>query len=333
EDLPENMKNMLMQKLEEEKSKAFDFDSVDINKRPRLHEYMEIINDTGPMGVTSLTKHIKLIEDENPKQSNILEEYKKKYYELGFEEILLISKFPVVTSIFGWSRIDMRPEVETQNGTNRITINSFKYSSDTPGKIPIFVDNGQCEAIMFRLDPLKIINWLRKNKITVEIDDENKDNARKWILKSMGQVSTYGDISRDDIVTQLIYTLVHSVSHIMMKGIAGISGFELIGLSEYLFPDQLSFVIYSNKTDFSIGGMHTLFETQLDTLRKRILSQDLVTCVHDPYCIQEGGSCLACIQVPEISCDVFNKSLSRKVIYEQAHDNIEAFWKGKVIHD
>ncbi len=324
---PEDIKKELLKDIEEANNNNIDFDDLKREDFYRLHEYLEIMNRKYEMGTITLIESIKNANEYNPMKARVLERFKIKYEEMGIQEISLISKFPVVTAVFGWTREDIRPEFPKNDGTINTTINSFRYATDTEGKTPIFVDNGECEALMFQIDPVKVVNWLRGNNITVDLESEDENSARLWIIQNVSPVSPYGNINQNDLITEYVYSLIHSMSHIFMKGISGISGFELVGLSEYLFPQQLAFVIYSNKTDFSIGGMHTLFETQLDQLRTRVLN-DYRTCMHDPLCTQQGGACHACMHLPEIACNIFNRKLSRKYLYQQIDQKIDGFWKG-----
>ena len=37
-------------------------------------------------------------------------------------------------------------------------------------------------------------------------------------------------------------------------------------------------------------------------------------CPNDPICEEEGGSCFACVQIPETACEMFNSKLSRNIV-------------------
>lgn len=322
--LPETYQ-LLLKQLQPKNEQLYDIDNIQEDAGTSLHEYLEIYNKN-VMKKCTIGEKINELKDYNPPRSYSLKEDATKFKSLGIKDIVLIEDFPVVTAMFGWSRSDIRPEVSSKYGTRKTSLNSFKYNSDEKGKIPIFVDNGKCEAVMFEIDPLRIIDWLEKNKVEVNISSKDEMTARYWILKNIGNAVNPQELLQIHNSDYYIYSLIHTMSHIMMKGIAGISGFELIGLSEYMFPASLSFVIYSNRTDFSIGGMHTLFETQLDLLFNRILSTDFITCMHDPLCKLKEGACHACLYLPEIACSNFNRNLSRKFIY--GSPDVKGFWEG-----
>jgi hypothetical protein len=144
-------------------------------------------------------------------------------------------------------------------------------------------------------------------------------------------VDRYAEISPEDEITVYTFNLIHSLSHCLLSAASLISGFERVGMAEYLFPGELAFVIYSNKTVFTIGGFHTLFERYLDDLlRKSIEDPEMKMCVYDPVCLSRGGSCHGCMHLPEISCSYFNRQLGRVFIYggEVQGKRIRGFWEG-----
>ena len=86
-------------------------------------------------------------------------------------------------------------------------------------------------------------------------------------------------------------------------------------------------MIYSaNGEAGSYGGITSLFETgKIETIIEHaFLSAE--DCPNDPICEEEGGSCFACVQIPETACEMFNSKLSRKIVNnwyaEQTTDRI-----------
>ncbi|PUA34702.1 hypothetical protein C8Z91_33010 [Paenibacillus elgii] len=321
--LTEEEKLDLLKEIDEDVRGDVDFSLIDEEVCHSLHEYLETEN---PAVMTSynIGKVADLLQDSYPAQRMLLLKNAQMFKEIGINDLILIEDFPVVTAVFGFTRGIQGPTGEKEKNTNLV---SFRYWSDEPGKIPVYVDNGKCEAIMFRLDPIAVIKWIREQGIAVEEEnciDEGK--ARYWLLCNMRVINPQEE-SNEHTVSYLIYNLIHSMSHEVMRAMAGISGYELIGLSEYLFPAALSFVIYSNRTDFSIGGMHTLFETQLDVLYQKMFSSELRICMYDPLCNEKEGACHACLYLPEIACSSFNKMLSRHYLY--GGTGVRGYWEGK----
>ena len=108
-----------------------------------------------------------------------------------------------------------------------------------------------------------------------------------------------------------------------MKTLEFTCGYPLPSMSErlYILPtsitkedvDRYGFMIYCvNGEAGSYGGIVSLFENnKIEKIFERalFLAED---CPNDPICREEGGSCFACVQVPETSCELFNQWLSRK---------------------
>ena len=84
-------------------------------------------------------------------------------------------------------------------------------------------------------------------------------------------------------------------------------------IGEILFPEIPAFVIY-NKNKSKLGGMYTLFETNIPEWLSHSKDQ-IENCTYDPICINEQKSaCHSCLFVSEISCTNFNKNLDRKTL-------------------
>src|SRR5207245_7715051 len=63
---------------------------------------------------------------------------------------------------------------------------------------------------------------------------------------------------------QAVFSLLHSVSHQILRALSVDSGYSETSLSEYLFPYDLAFAIHPNGGEFTIGGLSTVMEPTLD---------------------------------------------------------------------
>jgi hypothetical protein len=55
-------------------------------------------------------------------------------------------------------------------------------------------------------------------------------------------------------------------------------------------------------------------------------------CVYDPVCMEETGACHACMHVSEMSCEHFNRNLSRRYLFgwiEPDGDEFIGYWDGR----
>ncbi len=281
--------------------------------------------------------------------------YQDDLGSLGFADVRVIEDFPVQTFVYGYTR-GGREE-------NEARINAFSQSASDGDGTPIFVDTSETEAVQFDLDPGRVLLWLALNipatsdpsavngAITLpeitdrsetaleharsEIDSLTTDEQWAFLLNHLAPVERYGRFQTDlddDVegqVTEYVFKLVHTLSHVLLKQASTISGFDRTNLSEFLFPRALSVVIYANnREEFNIGGMHTMVEQQLDNLLGQAETHGN-DCVYDPVCSQRGGACLSCLHVSEISCSYFNQVLSRDYLFgsrPNTDNDIDGYW-------
>jgi hypothetical protein len=115
-------------------------------------------------------------------------------------------------------------------------------------------------------------------------------------------------------VDQLLFSLVHSYCHRLIRLTAVYGGIERNALSELVLPLHLGFFIYAAaRGDFVLGGLQALFETELDGLL-RTFTQDDHRCPLDPGCGHHGAACMACLHLGEPSCRHYNTGLSRELL-------------------
>lgn len=175
-------------------------------------------------------------------------------------------------------------------------------------------------------------------------------------VEMMPAVSSYGEgffieLNSDNMPKDYKHKeiFLHTLSHLVMKSLEFYCGYPLSSMCErlYILPkeitkaeeDKYGFMIYSaNGEAGSYGGITSLFETgKIETIIEHaFLSAE--DCPNDPICEEEGGSCFACVQIPETACEMFNSKLSRKIVNDWyaaqttgkisptttiAHENIE----------
>jgi hypothetical protein len=80
--------------------------------------------------------------------------------------------------------------------------------------------------------------------------------ARRARILEVARIPDPYDERGDDAGSDVL-TLVHSMSHRLIRRIASIAGIERDAIAEYLVPEHLSFVLYAaTRGDFVLGGMH-----------------------------------------------------------------------------
>jgi hypothetical protein len=293
-------------------SKKLKIEAVPDDAIYEITEYNFVMSRLEPKP-RSIDEGIDIMKRQIPGSQGKLEAAKNVIKRCGFDDVLLIERFPVVTAVFGYTRVSFEPESRYDERVIKTTIWPFPKKN---GKFPIFVDRSGTEALMFKLDFKAVAEWLIKNDIPVNAESDNEEDLKLWFLSNVGSFSRFERLTIDDGATYYVFNLLHSLSHVLISASARLSGFEAIGISEYIFPRELSFIIYSNKTDFTIGGFHTLFEQYLPELfTSAVTNPEFRTCVYDPVCRDNGGACHACLFLPEVSCRYFNRNLSRVFLF------------------
>lgn len=267
--------------------------------------------------------------------------YNNDLEESGIRAVRVVEDFPIQTFVYGYTR-GGREETEAQ-------IQAFSQSASDGNGVPIFVNTSETEGIQIDLDHREVALWLAANIEGLDSSSEvrgpvtlpevdSKDPASVEFARSqleemsdeelwafyqnhLPEVERYERFenvegkSISDRVTEHVFTLLHTLSHIFLKQTSTISGFDRTNLAEYLLPRTLSFVIYSNNRDeFNIGGMRTMVEQDLDHLLTQARRHGN-ECVYDPVCSERQGACLSCLFVSEISCSYFNQILCRAHLF------------------
>lgn len=285
-------------------------------------ELLEFVRPDETLQVTTLNQLKQRAKQEMPRRLSVYRvAYRDALKDTGLSDVSLIGNFPVTTVVIGYTR----GEREADN----TIIRSFpRLKNDT--RRPLFVDTTETEALMFRLDPVRVFRWLKCNGLTENHDiasftDEDEVKIRAWILNQMQTVDPFQRIPESEPINCAVYSLVHSFSHLVLRQAVIQSGFDRTSLSEYLFPRALAFVIYSNnRSTFTIGGLYTLFEQTLHEHLRSIIDRG-GTCVYDPVCLGNTGACHACMHISEMSCEHFNRNLDRKYLFGQAEPDGNGF--------
>jgi len=273
-------------------------------------ELLEFVRPDETLQITTLIQLVQKAQREMPGRLPVYRvAYRSALHDTGLADVRLIGDFPVTTVVVGYTR-DQREAENT-------IIRSFPRLREGDARTPLFVDTVETEALIFRLEPARVLRWLALNGLAIHDlpDYDDASAVRAWILNRTRSVNRFKEIPEEEPVTRAVYGLVHSFSHLVLRQAVIQSGFDRTSLSEYLFPSALSFVIYSNnRAKFSIGGLYTLFEQTLHEHLRAVMDKG-EACVYDPVCMEETGACHACMHVSEVSCEHFNRNLSRKYLF------------------
>lgn len=258
---------------------------------------------------------IKIDDDKNIKvHENLDIDTLKKVDKMGFKSIRFLEDLPITEAVFAYTRVS--------RNSNESKLRCFPTGADTENRFPVYISTTKSEALMFQLDHKKVLKWLITNRvINEEIDFWSEGQPKAFFVNNLKNIDYFGKIENESIITQYVYGLLHSLSHLFLKQCSLLSGFDRNSLSEYIIPSTLSFIVYSNnKQSFNIGGLFTVFEQNLKELLDRV-SYFGDNCVYDPVCKGKGGSCHGCMHIAEYSCTGFNRNLSRNYVFGGVGDD------------
>lgn len=232
------------------------------------------------------------------------EDYPGAITSAGLEAVDLLDDFPVLTIRYGYTRGGSTP------GQARLR----RYVA-RDGGIAVHGQLSRTEGLLFRLDPVSVCRWLAlRGRIT---DAPDEASAARLLLLQRSQIPDPYDEPTDTVGSDVL-TLVHSMSHRLIRGIASMAGIERDAIAEYLLPEHLGFVIYAaTRGDFVLGGMQALFQHDLD-LALHDLTHGERRCALDPGCRHAGRACVACLHIGEPSCRYFNRFLDRDALFGES---------------
>jgi|SRR5579859_23035 len=237
---------------------------------------------------------------------------------LGIAELLYVEDLPVISASIGYTRRSFEPTYE-ELGAKRAPTQIRAFPSlqreatqglgkpELLGTVPVLAREGEHEGIFVSLQPERVLTWLEGNGIQLA-DHALPPIAR--ILNGLEPVDKYYDTIWTLPVRRMVFGLIHSVSHAMMRSVTRYAGLDRTSVSEYIFLPLLGCVVFDNSSTFRLGGIATLVRDHLAAFLNN-LSSEATKCLYDTECIDHRGACHGCLHSPEISCRVFNHGLSR----------------------
>jgi hypothetical protein len=251
---------------------------------------------------------------------------------------MLVTEFPVTYVAVGYSRGGMEPRQAD------LVAYRGRAGRGEALKTLIYANPTHTEALVFALDPDRVAQWLVSNNAANSRDLRHGRDVAPWFAAQVPEFDgrmpppwnpePVDDPSRSAYGVGLYFRLLHSVAHQILRALAVDSGFAETGLSEYLFPMSLAFAVYPNGgSEFTIGGLRTVLEQNLDDIVQRAMNTD--TCLYDPNCmIANRGSDHGCLQLPETACQCWNRFLSRWELFGEPsarQGRIMGYWEAATV--
>ena len=243
---------------------------------------------------------------------------------LRLENVFLYSDFPIVTATYGFSRTAYTP--------NDCRLNAFPSDPNFSGRLPIFVDRIQADAISVRLDPESVLQWLSANGLAPVIPaGTNPSMSAKSYFAQLFAGANLRETIRDNNELRLVFGLLHSLAHLCVRQAAVLCGLDMTSISEYILPRALTVSIYCNhRFGATIGALTALYEQSFTDWLRSVQSQ--AQCIYDPVCRDRDGACHACAYLAETSCRYFNLNLNRAFLFGGTDPVLQrrlvGYWEG-----
>lgn len=269
----------------------------------------------------ALDKDLRPKDDHDCNQQEVLT--RSLLNQLGIRTMGLIREFDLCRFTYGYSRVQAVPAFEKRQQMMPVRLNLFPSVQASGGsKHPIYVITQANEAIYVELDPESVYAWLRELNPhdMFEWDPSSGQPLGARLLEHAKPFGHFLDAIKareESSVYYYVYTLLHSFSHVVMKGIAEHSGLDLGSLGEYIFPVDISFVVYRNGTTMDLGNLSSLWRNENNAFLKHLLEPKTLVCNSGSLCDsnpKNPGACPDCILIPETSCIAMNQLLSRSVL-------------------
>ena len=154
-----------------------------------------------------------------------------------------------------------------------------------------------------------------------------KDSVIIDFINSSEADNDFKKISDEVDPSQKKYIFIHSLSHVLMKGLSIESGYSLSSVKERIYSrDGMSGILIftsSSDSEGTLGGLSRLAYPKRFTQILEMSSYTASRCSNDPLCShgalskdssKNGSVCHSCMLLPETSCEDFNSNISRVMV-------------------
>ncbi len=225
---------------------------------------------------------------------------------LGFAALRHVEDIHLTSCLVGYTRGDYDPA--------RVQLQLYLDVSGGRRQYTVYTNTVQTEGIFFQLDPTRVLQWLvEKTRESHPVSSQfSQDLLTLQTVFEDAHIPVFKPPEHD--WCRFYYSVIHTVSHLLIRQLGRFSGLEQEGLSEEIYPYQCGALVYVNQgAEFSLEGLRLSFEHHLSEILEGIV-QDSKACIYDPECEVYQGACHGCVQLAEISCANFNRLLDRRLL-------------------
>ncbi len=249
------------------------------------------------------------------------------HYIDKINKIILVHKLREVVALIGFTRFE--PTSVDLAGELDIGVKTAPLSKEA-NWLPAIENKG--EGIFIEFSQTAIENWLNNQKLIAR-KKELSEAYEKWCQNQHGGKKYDLDI---------VYIMLHSLSHMLMTTIALDCGYPTSSLKERIYSfDGIGYgiLIYtgSSGSEGTLGGLIEVGRNIEKYIKYAIESFKL--CSNDPVCAQHdptneheqrflhGAACHGCLLISETSCEKRNEFLDRALVVSTIETNCSEFFE------
>ena len=241
----------------------------------------------------------------------------------GIDALVAVHRLREVVCLYGFTRFESSPPM-SDDGLEDIglAVHGAPLGS-SPEWLPAIQQHG--EGLFVQLNANSVDEWLAQ------------DETRRHTKRLITGFANWADGKRGVRPRNVVYALLHSLSHALMTEIALDCGYPASALKERIYalpaatpggPIRCGLLIYTATagTQGTLGGLVEVagqFSTVLHGALRRLelCSSDPVCADHDPTAYADdrathGAACHGCLLIAETSCEARNLFLDRALLIE-----------------
>lgn len=260
--------------------------------------------------------------------------------KLKIKDISSVSDIEIINTAYGYTRKYQSPD-ETKTDKEPLVLRAFtKNGSNNPTFYNI---RTKTEGIIIDIDKKAIYEYVKEvfSQKQFRFKDLSEKEIESWFLdktkisprliKKFEPIDTDND-NATNLYTKCVYNILHTISHMFINSISKFCGIDKSSLSEMIFINTGSILIYSQTNQGAVlGALTSTFEKKLFALLNSVYNDNKV-CTFDPLCMNTSeGSCCACTYLNEVACEHFNNDLTRRILYGYGDvdslEYIKNFWE------
>jgi len=246
---------------------------------------------------------------------------------MGIRDVVLLEELNLTTVLYGYSR----GEYLTRKRRLRLFAERDERRHGHRSEWKIYCSPVNTEGVMLVLDPLKLYGFISDKLGERMTSCENPTDLCKC-AETIAMMYDHGERQpvfgfRDSgSGSAWLYRIIHTMSHLFIRNLGRTTGVEESSIAEMLFPSCSSVLLYASQSgEFNLGTFSTCFENYLEELLAGVRER-ADDCLYDPVCLQDlNGACPACLLIGEVSCENFNRDLSRKYLVGDGH--VKGYWQ------